>query len=197
MKIHPSFDPVAGEWFTEDGRCAPTLALLARLVGGARRIEGYYPGGFGIRYSAGREHLARARVITLKTVNQRIADLRMMKRERVVEGVVINELVPLLREKPIVAVAVGTSKRVKSVSANGRYYVTKSERNEEILNLWAAGNTAPVIGKALGMRWKYVSHLIWMFRQNGEPRAVVRGKGWARNLGRDLTNNCLLSGNAR
>ncbi|MFJ7441089.1 hypothetical protein ACIQW5_25925 [Methylorubrum thiocyanatum] len=47
-------------------------------------------------------------------------------------------------------------------------------RREVILNAWAAGQEAPEIAAALGMRWRSVTMVVIRARRRGDPRAHRR-----------------------
>lgn len=47
MQIHPSYDPIASIWYTDDGLEAKSLRQLQTMLPEGTEIVGYFPNGYG------------------------------------------------------------------------------------------------------------------------------------------------------
>lgn len=180
---HPTFYPDTQTWEVEGYPPARTLRELAATLPPRTHIEGYAPGGYrptgharghsdGPLRSNLRTNYAGARAAT-----RRLAAAQAQERVRPPEPPVVTWAPSPTRAVPPPPVPARAAPRL-SAPPQGRTY-----DHDRILDLWAAGKTAPEIAAALGMpRWQTVNSIVCDHRRHGDPRATPRnsrGNRWS------------------
>lgn len=166
VQVHPSFDTQTKTWYLDSGEEALSLRELKKQLIPYTRIEGYYPNGY--------THKIAYREPAAHPQKQQIQNPPIARVAQGVETQQNDEIKPTIPRPTI---------KRSYPDANSKW--PRKYNHDAILNLWFAGLDGPTIASELGIeRWQAVVNIVWMERQNGDPRAVERNPRVKRRLAR-------------